>query len=310
MMGVPLPASNQYERSEEVAKAAHPIYLELERQSAKLDVLHTDDTKARILSLIKENKILSEKERKEMYTTGIVASSTEVEIALYYSGRRYSGENLSELLKKRPKELTKLILMGDAESKNSTLDYVAIIANCLVHGRRQFLDCRSSFEECDRVIADIGKVYKIESQTKDMTPAQRLAYHQEHSLPILNSLKDWLNQRKIQPNSAIGKAIGYINRHWKKLTQFLQTEGCPLDNNTAERILRKIVVLRKNSLFFKTQNGADTADVLTSVIETCCLNNTNPFDYLMTVMNNKKQVRANPHLWLPWNYQLQKDKVA
>lgn len=315
MMGVPLSASNQYERSEEVAKVVHPIYLELERQASKLDVLHTDDTKVRILSLMKENKILPENERKGMHTTGITARSAKFDIALYYSGRRYSGENLSELLKKRSKDLTEPIIMADAEQKNWSVDYVAIIAKCLVHARRQFVNCQPAFEEeCTRVINDLAEVYKIEAQTKAMTTSQRLAYHQEHSLPMMNDLKDWLNKliekRKVQPNSSMGKAIKYLNKHWFHLTQFLRIENCPLDNNAVERVLRKAVVLRKNSLFYRTENGANTGSVLSSVIETCCINNINPFDYLITVVSNKKEARAKPDLWLPWNYHLQKNKVA
>jgi hypothetical protein len=130
----------------------------------------------------------------------------------------------------------------------------------------------------------------------------------------MNSLKDWLDEQlkehKVQPNSSLGKAIKYMKRHWFYLTQFLRVEGCPLDNNMVERVLRKAVILRKNSLFFKTENGANTGSVLLSVIETCYLNHINLFDYLMTIMNNKKQVRINPQLWLPWNYQLQKNKAA
>lgn len=315
MMGVPLSASNQYERSEIVANTVHPIFLELERQAAKLDVLHTDDTSVKILSLMKENKTLPENQRKGMHTTGINARSSNFDIALYYSGRRYSGENLSELLKKRPNDLLEAIIMADAEAKNWPVDYVGIIAKCLVHARRQFINCQPAFEEeCGKVINDLGEVYKIEAQTKDMTPSQRLTYHQEHSLPIMNDLKDWLNkligERKVQPNSSLGKAIKYLNKHWFHLTQFLRIEGCPLDNNTVERMLRKAVVLRKNSLFYKTENGANTGSVLSSVIETCYINNINPFDYLITIMNNKKEVRAKSELWLPWNYHLQKSKVA
>lgn len=315
MMGVPLSASNQYERSEIVANALHPIYLELERQAAKLDILHTDDTSVKILSLMKENKTLPENERKGMHTTGINARSTNFDIALYYSGRRYSGENLAELLEKRPNDLTAPVLVADAEKKNWCFDYVAILSKCLVHARRQFVNCQPAFEEeCGKVINDLGEVYKIEAKTKDMTPKERLLYHQEHSLPIMNSLKDWLNklieERKVQPNSSMGKAIKYFNNHWIGLTQFLKVENCPLDNNCVERMLRKAVILRKNSLFFKTENGANTGSVLVSVIETCYLNHINPFDYLVAIMSNKKGVRINPQMWLPWNYQLQKDKVA
>jgi len=312
MMGVPLPASTQFERAESAADAAHPIFLELERQAAKSRLLHTDDTGVRILSLIKENKELSEEERRGMHTTGIGARSTEFDIVLYRSGRKHSGENLSELLKKRGDDLTEPILMADAENKNWIGDYKAMLAKCLSHARRQFVDCEPAFpNECGHVIDELGKVYFIDSQTKDMTDAQRLAYHQEHSKPIMDELKNWidemLDKRMAEPVSSLGAALKYMRRHWPELTQFLRVEGCPLDNNFIERGLRRAVMLRKNSLFFKTEHGAAINDVLASVIETCVLNGVNPFDYLTAIVKNKKEVRAHPQFWLPWNYQKAKE---
>lgn len=314
-MGVPLPASTQFERCEQVANAAHPVFLELERQAAQSELLHTDDTSVRILSLIKENKQLPEDERKGMHTTGIGARTAEFDIALYYSGRMYSGENLDDLLILRPDDLTEPILMADAENKNWSKKFKAIIAKCLAHGRRQFVNCESAFQtECGIVLDMLGKVYKIDAQTKDMTPQERLAFHQEHSKPIMEKLKKYMDEQitvyKKEPNSALGKAIKYMHRHWKYLTRFLEVAGCPLDNNFIERALRRAVILRKNSLFFKTPHGAAVGDVLLSIIETCALNRANPFDYLIALVQNKKDVRAHPQLWLPWNYQLQKQKVA
>jgi hypothetical protein len=308
LQGVPLPAATQFERAELVANDAFPVLLELERQAAKSDLLHTDDTTVRILSLIKENKQLSETDRRGIYTTGIGARSAEFDIVLYCSGRRYSGENLSQLLKRRPDDLTEPTVMADAENKNWAGDYKAVLAKCLSHGRRQFVDCEPAFPaECGHVLDELGKVYIIDAQTRMMTKAERLAYHQQHSRPIMDQLKEWiddmLDKHKAEPSSSLGKALKYMRKHWPELTQFLKTEGCPLDNNYIERALRKAVLLRKNSLFFKTEHGAAIGDVLLSIIETCAINGINPFDYLVTLVKNKKAVRAHPELWLPWNYQ-------
>jgi transposase len=314
-LGVPLPASTQFERAEVVANNAHPVFLELERLAAKSGLLHTDDTSVRILSLIKENKELSQEDRRGMYTTGIGARSAEFDIVLYRSGRMYSSENLDQLMIKRPDDLTEFILMADAENKNWSKKFSAIIAKCLAHARRKFVDCESVFRtECEIVLDHLGEVYKIDTQTKNMTPLQRLAHHQQYSKPIMEELKqymdDLINVDKKEPNSALGKAIRYMNNHWSQLMRFLEVAGCPLDNNFIERCLRKAVILRKNSLFFKTEHGAQIGDVLTSIIGTCNLNNVNPFHYLITLMKNKKDVRSHPQLWLPWNYQRQQSKTA
>ncbi len=314
-LGCPLPASTQFGRAEIVANAAHPVFLELKRVAAKCGLIHTDDTTVLILTLIKENKLLSDKDRRGMYTTGIGARSPEFDIVLYCSGRMYASENLDQLMIKRPDDLTEFILMADAANKNFTKKFSAILAKCLAHGRRKFVDCEPAFRtECGIVLNKLGEVYKIDAQTKDMTPLERLAYHQTHSKPIMEELKKYMdnliNVDKKEPNSALGKAIKYMNTHWLHLTQFLQTAGCPLDNNFIERCLRKAVILRKNSLFFKTTHGAAIGDLLMSILGTCNLNNINPFDYLIALMKNKKEVRLHPELWLPWNYQLEKSKAA
>jgi len=74
---------------------------------------------------------------------------------------------------------------------------------------------------------------------------------------------------KTEPNSGLGKAISYLQRHWTKLTLFLRQPGAPLDNNIAERTLKKAILHRKNALFYKTMNGARVGDLFMSLIHTC-----------------------------------------
>ena len=68
----------------------------------------------------------------------------------------------------------------------------------------------------------------------------------------MDDLQQWfeaqLHERKVEPNSGLGKAIGYMLRHWQALTLFLREPGAPLDNNLVERGLKKTILHRKNSL--------------------------------------------------------------
>ncbi|NYZ68092.1 transposase, partial [Endozoicomonas sp. SM1973] len=61
-----------------------------------------------------------------------------------------------------------------------------------------------------------------------------------------------------------------------------------------------------NSLFYKTQTGANVADVLTSVIATAASAGINVFDYLNAIQRNKAAVKANPDQWLPWDFKAEK----
>jgi hypothetical protein len=310
LQGIPLPAATQWERAELVADKAFPIYRELERQAAISEVLHNDDTSVRILSLIKENKELSESERKGMHTTGVGARSANYEIALYFSGRRYSAENLIEVLKKRPKQLEKPLVMADAENKNwpSALKKLVIKCLCLVHGRRQFIDCEAAYpEKCKKVLDELAKVYDNDEQTKGMTPEERLAFHLKYSKKIMDDLKSWIDDELLtdveEQNGSFGKALKYMQTHWQGLTHFLQYANAPLDNNHVERLLRKAVIFRKNTLFYRTEHGALCGDILMSILSTCALNRINAFKYLVTIVKNAAAVRANPSTWLPWTYE-------
>jgi transposase len=117
-------------------------------------------------------------------------------------------------------------------------------------------------EECRFVLETLDEVYGYDDQARaqGLSAEERLHFHQEHSRPVMEKLHAWLGaqfeERKVEPNSGLGKAISYLLRHWEKLTLFLREAGVPLDNNIVERALKKAILHRKNSLFYKTRNGA------------------------------------------------------
>ncbi len=122
----------------------------------------------------------------------------------------------------------------------------------------------------------------------------------------MDELKAWMEQqledRCVEPNSRLGGAFAYLLKRWDALTRFLEVPGAPLDNNVAERALKMIQRVRKNSLFYKTEHGAYVGDVLTSLIETTRLAGENPLEYLSALMENRSAVFRDPAAWLPWNY--------
>ena len=115
-------------------------------------------------------------------------------------------------------------------------------------------------------------------------------------------LKRQIDERLVEPNSGLGQAISYMLKHWPKLTLFLRKAGAPLDNNVCERALKKAILHRKNSYFFKTQNGARVADLYMSLIYTCELSGVNAFDYLTELERHGDQLAVHPEQWMPWNY--------
>ena len=307
-LGIPLPASTQWEIAEEVAELIQPAQEELIRQAAQGEVVHNDDTSMKVLHLERPPG----DERTGVFTSGIVSVEQGRRIALFFTGRRHAGENLAEVLKRRAAELGPPIQMCDALSRNAPKlaeGVEILLANCLTHGRRRFVEVTPSFPaQCRYVLETLGAVYHNDALAREraLSPEERLRFHQEHSGPLMEGLHGWLTaqlaEKKTEPNSGLGKAITYLLHHWRKLTLFLRQAGAPLDNNVCERALKKAVLHRKNALFYRTLNGAQVGDLFMSLIHTCELNGANSFDYLVELQRHAVELAANPSQWMPWNY--------
>jgi hypothetical protein len=292
-----------------------PVLDELIRQAAQGSVMHNDDTSMRVLKLVRN----TDDGRTGTFTSGIVSTWRDWRIALYFTGWKHAGENLADLLSRRAAELDAPIQMCDALSRNSPklADVEVLLANCMAHGRRQFVDVAANFpEECRYVLETLGAVYGFDAEAKqnDLTPEQRLRYHQTQSAPLMDQLHTWMEaqlaEHRTEPNSGLGKAISYLLRHWTKLTLFLRQQGTPLDNNIVERALKKAILHRKNALFYKTMNGARVGDLFMSLIHTCELNRVNPFDYVTELLRHPAEVAVRPAEWMPWNYRRVATAVA
>ena len=322
-LGIPLPASTQWDIVEAKAERIEPAFDELIRQAADGDVVYNDDTTVRILEMMgkraEENVLAADtaedaakdetSDRRGMFTTGIVSTREGHKIALFLSGRQHAGENLKDVLVRRAKELPPPIQMCDALARNLPGKLQTILANCLAHGRRQFVEVADRFpEECRHVLESLAVIYHNDELTRqrNLSPQERLVFHQAESGPTMAGLHIWLvrqlEDRLVEPNSALGGAISYLLRHWEKLTLFLRVAGAPLDNNVCERALKKAIRHRRNSLFYKTCHGAHVGDVSMSLIHTCELAEVNPFDYLTELERHADEVSLNPQDWMPWNY--------
>jgi transposase len=327
-MGVPLPAATQWEIVERAANRLEPVHGELVNQAAQGSVLHNDDTPAKILELMAEadDEKLGEgvtgeteragpdasrgkPERTGMFTSGIVSIADSHRVALFFTGRKHAGENLADVLARRSQELAAPIQMCDALAANTSPPLRTILANCLSHARRCYVDVIADFpEECRFVLETLREVYhndQIAGQ-RGLSAEERLAFHQAESAPHMKSLEDWMRaqfeERKTEPNSGLGEAIQYTQKHWPKLTLFLRVAGTPLDNNICERILKKAILHRKNSYFFKTEHGAHVGDIFMSLIHTAELCGVQPFPYLVALLRHHEAAADDPAAWMPWNY--------
>lgn len=313
---VPLPDATQWDIVARAVPGPRSIYEELIRQAAQAQVLHNDDTPARILALMGKRAHRAQAqagaqttEAKAINTSGIVAVLEERKVVLFFTGHRHAGQNLAQVLAHRAQQLEAPIQMCDALARNFSEEFKTILGHCLLHGRRKFVEVVDNFpEQCRHVIEVLAQVYQHDAHCRDrrLSREQRLVYHQENSGPLLQGLKtsmtQQLEQRQVEPNCGLGEAMRYMLKHWTQLTLFLRQAGAPLDNNCCERALKKAILHRKNSLFFRNENGAEVGDIYMSLIYTCQLCGANPFNYLQVLQTHAELVQTSAHQWLPWNY--------
>lgn len=320
-LGIPLPASTQWEIVAATAELLRPALEELLRQAAQGEVFYNDDTSMKILALARaspqraeeEEGASSARERTGLFTSGIVSRTQQGRrIVMFFTGRKHAGENLAQVLAERAQGLAPPIQMCDALSRNFPKlpeKLEILVGHCNAHARRRFVQVTPNFPlECQFVLETFGEVYRYDAEAEEqgLSPEERLRFHQEHSEPVMKQLHAWFQaqfeEKRVEPNSGLGEAIAYCLKHWERLTLFLREAGAPLDSNLVERALKKAILHRKNSLFYKTESGAEAGDLFMSLIHTCELNGANPFDYLTELQKHAEELAKQPAAWMPWNY--------
>jgi hypothetical protein len=292
IFGHSISASTIFDQCEKVADAVMPVFYEFKRQAAVGHQFLLDDTRNRILEQKPElrdkpngkGQVL----RKGVYSSGLIAQLADGhEIILFETSLGHAGEHLGSILKLRPPGLAPPLTMSDALSSNSVLALAVKAAFCNSHARRNFFDIKSRYPaEIDWVLETYARIWKAEDAVKEanLNPDQRLAYHQQHSLPAMQAIREWaakkIEEEDFEEHSALGKAIHYFLRHYDRLILFCIELNALIDNNRMEEKLKILIRGRKMSHFYKTVNGAGVANILISLIATAYGADENVYVYL------------------------------
>lgn len=174
---------------------------------------------------------------------------------------------------------------------------------CWAHCRRYFYDARSTdSNRAHRMLAWVRRLYDVERDAKKLDAKQRLALRQEQSKPLLETMKQWLDEQqpKLLPKSPIGDAANYALNNWNALIRYLDDGDLDIDNNEAEQALRGIAIGRRNWLFLGSDRGGRAAAVHYSLIQSAKRHGLDPFAYLRDVLLRiTAQGQANLHELLP-----------
>jgi hypothetical protein len=138
------------------------------------------------------------------------------------------------------------------------------------------------------------QLYELERQAKDFNDEQRLQMRQELSLPILEQFHQWLltQHPEVLPKSPMGEAVSYALNNWEALRRYTEAGFLAIDNNVAEREMKRIAIGRKNWLSIGSPRGGQTAAVLFSFTSTCQRLGVEPWAYLQDVLTRLPMMPA------------------
>jgi transposase len=288
----------------ESSRLLEPLANALGRYVKQAQKVHTDDTPVPVLE---PGRGKTRTGRLWTYVRDDRPCGSRAPPAVWY---QYSPDRKSE----RPLQHLqgfKGILQADAYAGYNALYQSGQIieAACWAHARRKFFD----LVELDRspiaqeALARIAALYAIECEVRGKAAQVRTAHRQTHATPLLASMKDWLESTLMQVSakSGLAKAIKYALGHWAALTRYCEDGRIEIDNNTAERSIRPLVIGRRNYLFAGSDGGGRSAAIIYSLISTARLNDVEPFAYLRTVLERIADHPINTiEKLLPWHLDL------
>jgi hypothetical protein len=158
---------------------------------------------------------------------------------------------------------------------------------CNAHARRKFYEARGSDAlRSHQALAYYRQLYELERAAKEFSDAQRQQMRQDLAVPILNQFHQWLKAQRpeVLPKSPMAEALGYALNNWTALVRYTEAGFLAIDNNVAEREMKRIALGRKNWLFVGSPRGGHTAAVLISFTSTCQRLGVEPWRYLRDVL--------------------------
>ncbi len=182
------------------------------------------------------------------------------------------------------------------------------LAFCWSHLRRKFYDLhvKQGSPVAEEGLRRIAELYRIESGIRGHAAEERHAIRAEHSRPLVESMRTWINAQlaRLSGKSPLAEILRYAVNHWDGLCVFLDDGRVEMDSNAVERCIRTVTITRKNALFAGSDGGGEHWAIVASLIETAKLNGVEPFAYLKSVLETIVADFPASRLdeLLPWNW--------
>ena len=280
------------------------VYQEMKKELLSKDILHADETTVQVLK--ESGKEAKSKSYMWLYQT----SRYDKPIVIYDYQASRSGKISREFLKDFSG-----YLHVDGYSGYNNIKHVTLVG-CLAHVRRYFNDAYKLIENTEdakqsntaKGLAYCNKLSALDKESKELDIDKRYLFKQEKIKPLFEEFFTWVknSSNDALPQSKYGKAINYALNQLPNVMHYLERGELDIDNNLAERSIKPFVMGRKNWLFSNSVSGADASARLYSIVQTCILNNVNPYNYLSDTLTKLAYMTINQDSdilsLLPWNY--------
>jgi transposase len=264
-----------------------PLYKELESQVMASPYIQADESPIRVLDKDLEGS------SHQGYQWVCYSVSKKMVLMKYSKGRSIDG------LVKDLFMSYKGLLQCDGYAGYdaiATMNADIELSGCLAHVRRKYFDAQTNDKaRSQHVLNLIQKMYLLERDINKATPDERKAYRKEHTAPILEELKTYIETEayKVVPKSNIGKAIRYTLNQWTKIIKILDHGELQLDNNLIENKIRPLALGRKNYLFAGSHDGGQRVAMMYSFFGTCAAHGINPYEWLRDTLSRISDTRLS-----------------
>ena len=278
------------------------IYELLKRHLLSESILHADETKVQVLK--EPGRAAQSKSYEWVYRTG---AFSEQKISVYDYKMTREQTHAREFLKD-----FKGFLHTDGYQAYHNLPPDITVVGCFSHVRRKFEDILKKTQKAkrkgsnaERGVACISALFKIERETIDLAPEDRLKIRLEKGKPIFDAFFTWVCGLGALPKTPLGQATRYALSQRPYLENIFLDGRTELSNNRCERAVKSFVMGRKAWLFSNTPAGAKASSVLYSIMETAKENGLHPFRYMEFLLETLPNAKSSDlEALLPWNASL------
>ena len=297
--GLSIPRSTLADWVGRCGVALQPLVDALRETLVTQSVLHADETPVQMLA--------PEKKRTHRAFVWAYASTTfaPVKGVVYDFAPSRSGEHARAFLKTWQGKL----VCDDFAGYKAGFEQGITEIGCMAHARRKFFDLHAANKSqlAEYALQQIGLLYEIERQVRELDAGQRQKIRQQKARPILDGFHQWLlaQRQKVPDGSAIAKAINYSLKRWSVLTRYCEDGAVPIDNNWVENQIRPWALGRSNWLFAGSLRSGQRAAAIMSLIQSAKMNGHDPYEFLKDVLERLPTQRASaidellPHNWVP-----------